>query len=164
MRIRERLLFLICVTLSTIFTISLLFYPDKVSEFLPIFEARSIAYCPKSAKLGPILSTFATLYSFEKERKIEGFITAKQAQILQYYFKAENLQPYLKILQVHHPKFDEYSWISPFEENYSNDQIWTDVSIGQYLQLNSCENTMEYFVKYLPDIRKIFQIRNTFME
>ena len=60
------------------------------------------------------LSVFATLFVFEKYTKIIHYITAKQAQMLLYYFEMDLLFPYLRILEVHYPKYDEFYWIDPF--------------------------------------------------
>ena len=116
MKIRARFLLFICLTITTIFTLLLLVQNETQKKFRPLFESRSIMYSPDCTKLGQIQNTFAILHTFEREQKIVGYLTARQAQILYYYFKIEYLQPYLKILEIHHPKFESYPWMNPFKK------------------------------------------------
>ena len=60
------------------------------------------------------MSEFSTLFSLEKKTKVLAFITAKQAQMLLFYFKSETLLPYLRIIEINYPNYYQFGWIDPF--------------------------------------------------
>ena len=60
------------------------------------------------------MSVFSSLFAFERKTQILAFMTARQAQLLQYYFKVDALLPYLRVLETHYPNYKEFYWIDPF--------------------------------------------------
>ena len=116
------------------------------------------------------MSVFSTLFAFEKKTKILAFMTARQAQLLLYYFKAENLLPYLRILETHYPDYKEFYWDNPFpmghhySKDYSNDTIWNEMAVGHSIEMGYFDNELQTYAKYLPILRNIFQIRNEILK
>ena len=88
------------------------------------------------------------------------YVTAKQAQMLLFYFEVESLLPHLRILEMHFPNHDQFTWIDPFPrdnlgfvamKNYSDVSIWDTVAIGYAIHTGYFDNEVARFFKHLPE-------------
>ena len=105
--------FSICFVLLIFF--SLLKHQENSSKSSSKSYVKSKMYSPESYGLSEILSDFATLYSFEKDKNVISYMTAKQSEKIHEYFKEESLKSHVKILENYHPDFVNFPWIDPFE-------------------------------------------------
>ena len=68
-----------------------------------------------NGRLGNQMSTFASLYAFERIHGVRTFVTARQAEVMLSYFQQQSLvRAPVRVLETYLPEWKQLCWRNPF--------------------------------------------------
>ena len=130
-------------------------------------------------RLGNQMSSLATMYSFARKYGLRNFVTKEQYNQLTYYFEPESLAvavlehdlPHYYITMFGY-KFSRLYWEKPWDRidnidnNFNYHKMHADKKLhtGKVLNIGDFPNEVQTYAKYLPDLRKRFNLRQRFKE